>query len=336
MRDDILYRFRALCADPASPEPFGELSPPRLPPRVPDAETARRPLKRVALAFGAAMLAAALAVVALPTDNVETPQSGVPLPLLMASAVAAERGVPDGIAYSRTKFEGLGTTGGPGGKSFSVRAPIILTEAWVRSDGSGRLRTKQLKAKWPGPRDRARAVAAGDHHDLRWARDRPPPATDRMLSADELDRAFGPNLPPTNSLSDDAGELADQLAAAEPGGSDPADVSLFFRQVVNLLFKPNVPGPVRAAGYEVVGGIAGITVDDSAKDPLGRSTTSVSLSTNYGARSTSTLYFDPKTSRALAFTDTLAKPADFIDSLNLTTSVVTDVKTVESIPPPDR
>jgi hypothetical protein len=79
--------------------------------------------------------------------------------------------------------------------------------------------------------------------------------------------------------------------------------------------------------------LPGVVVDRSATDPLGRATTSASISSGYtGADSTRTVYFDPKRSLELAYTNRLAGPENFIDSRLLNETVLTKAKAVSSAP----
>jgi hypothetical protein len=83
----------------------------------------------------------------------------------------------------------------------------------------------------------------------------------------------------------------------------------------------------------VIGQLPKVTIDRSASDPLGRATNSASITSAYtGAESTRTVYFDPESSRAFAYTDKLTGPEIFIDSRTLTSIVLTDAKTVSSFP----
>jgi len=155
---------------------------------------------------------------------------------------------------------------------------------------------------------------------------------DASLSADELDESFGGgSFPPARDLSSDPAELRGQLEAFA-SGDGPKDV-VVFELASGVLLKPNVDGPVRAAAFEVLGHLPGVVVDRSASDPLGRATTSASISSDYtGAKSTRMLYFDPESSRAFAYTDTLSGPEDFIDSRTLSSTVLTEAGS----PPPRR
>lgn len=333
MSNDVLRRFRALDADPAPPAPFGELVPPNLPPSPPHPGGHRS--KRLAAGLAAAAAIATAVVIGLPASDEGDRHGIVPPALLVASAAAADSTV-EGIGYSRSTTLTLAGSGSLEGGPYSVRLPKV-TESWVREDGSGRLRTYALAGDWPGPRDRERAIAAEDDVALAWVDGkRLPEASDELLSADELDGAVaGVDLPPSSSLSSDPDELREQLMAFDRSeGRVPEDVAL-FELATNLLLKPNVAGPARAAGFEVVGGLAGIEVESAVNDPLGRSSTSVSLTSDHiGDATTQTLFFDPESSRVLAYTVKLVEPANHIDSRLLSSTLVTDVRTVDSIPDP--
>jgi hypothetical protein len=73
---------------------------------------------------------------------------------------------PSGIQYTRTTQLSLAISG-----DYSFYQPHVY-EAWVRPDGSGKLRTIERPAEWPGRRDKARAIAANAQFAL--ARERAP------------------------------------------------------------------------------------------------------------------------------------------------------------------
>jgi hypothetical protein len=233
---------------------------------------------------------------------------------------------PTGIQYTRTTQLALAISG-----NYSYYQPHVY-EAWVRPDGSGKLRTIERPAEWPGPRDKARAIQANDQFALDRTNEPPKVLQDEELSADEIDETWaGSSTPPARSLSSDPSELRDQLESWNPGHG-PIDVQVFERAAFVLL-NPEADGSVRAAAFEVIAQLPKVTIDRSASDPLGRRTTSASITSAYtGAESTRTVYFDPESSRAFAYTDTLTGPANFIDSRTLTSIVLTDAKTVSSIP----
>lgn len=328
MSDDILKRFRHEVPDPVRDDLIGELEPPRLP--QPDLENPRWRLNRIAVA-GAAVGALAVGVFAFALLGSGGGQSAGPLPpipkpLATASAAAAES-EPTGIQYTRITGLTLAISG-----DYSFYQPRVY-EAWVNPDGSGRLRTIERPAEWPGPRDKARAIEADDQGALDRTNGPPKVLQDEELSADQIDESWGGgSAPPARSLSSDPSELRDQLESWG-SGAGPTNVRAFQR-AATVLLNPEADGSVRAAAFEVIGQLPGVTIDKSATDPEGRETTSASISYDYSGPpgSTMTVYFDPESSRAFAFTDILDAPATFIDSRTLTSFVLTDAKTVSSIP----
>jgi hypothetical protein len=232
-----------------------------------------------------------------------------------------------GIQYTRITGLTLAISG-----NYSFYQPRVY-EAWVRPDGSGYLRTIERPAEWPGPRDKARAIKADDQGAIDRTKEPPKVLQNGELSADQIDESMsGGSAPPAGSLSSDPSELRDQLESWG-SGAGPIDVRAFQR-AATVLMNPEADESVRAAAFEVIGQLRGVTIDKSATDPAGRETTSASISYKYSGPpgSTMTVYFDPKSSRAFAFTDILDAPARFIDSRTLTSFVLTDAKTVSSIP----
>jgi hypothetical protein len=328
MTEDILKQFRDEVPDPVRDDLIGELEPPRLPP--PDPEGPRWRFNRIAVAVAAvgALTVGAFAFALLGSGGggeSPGPLPPIPKPLETASAAAVES-EPSGIQYTRTTQLTLALSG-----DYSYYQPHVY-EAWVRPDGSGYLRTIERPAEWPGPRDKARAIEADDQDALDRTNEPPKALQDEELSADEIDESWaGSSTPPARSLSSDPSELRDQLESWNPGDG-PIDVQV-FEHAAFVLLNPEADGSVRAAAFEVIGQLPAVTIDRSASDPLGRATTSASITSAYtGPESTRTVYFDPGSSRAFAYTDTLTRPANFIDSRTLTSIVLTDAKTVSSIP----
>jgi hypothetical protein len=329
MSDDILKRFQDEAPDPVGDELIGELEPPRLPP--PDLEDPRWRFGRIAVAVAATgALAVGVLVFALLASGGGGESAGplppIPKPLATASAAAAES-EPTGIQYTRTTQLTLAISG-----NYSFYQPHVY-EAWVRPDGSGYLRTIERPAEWPGPRDEERAIKADDQDAIDRTNEPPKVLQDGELSADQIDESWsGGGAPAAQSLSSDPSELRDQLESFG-SGAGPINVRAFQR-AASVLLNPETDGSVRAAAFEVIGQLGGVTIDKSATDPEGRETTSASISYDYSGPpgSTMTVYFDPESSRAFAFTDILDAPARFIDSRTLTSIVLTDAKTVSSIP----
>ena len=302
-------------APPQKPEPADELEA--------LIEEARRRARRRRLGIAAVLAGAGLALAALYVAIGGEGGNGA------GEALSQRLGAAAGVQYTRTKSLGLMTAG-----NYSQYRSFI-TEAWVGDDGSGRLRTTDLPAEWPGPRDHARAIAANDHSSLKDAQaTRPLAVTNQALSSSAaFDEALGGgSFPATDGLSSDPAELRDQLEAFASSNGGRTDVRV-FEVGSAVLGKPNVPGPVRAAAFRVLSQLPGVVVDRSATDPLGRATTSASISSGYtGADSTRTVYFDPKSSLELAYTNRLTGPESFIDSRLLNEMVLTKAKTVSSVP----
>jgi hypothetical protein len=330
MNRDVLEEFRALETDPVEEQPFGELPPPSLPPREPHS---RRGGRRLLLGVGVAAVIAAVLAVGLPLGSESGSRSGIPAALLTASA-AAESAPTDGVQYSRMKVRSLMTTGGPGPNGvYSLRLPILV-DTWVRADGSGRVRRTYLPAEWPGPRDKRRAERLGDQRSLAQAEGRRlPEGFDEELSAEALaEEVSFPSLPAADSLSSDPDQLRAQLIASASDQNSPANEAL-FSFAGGLVLSPNVDGDVRAAGYEVIGSIPGIEVNNRARDPLGRRATAVTLAEHRRGASVSTLYFDPLTGQALAEVRRLKHLQNGLDSRLLGSAVVTKTRTLDEMPP---
>lgn len=307
--------FIEVKAPPQTPQPSDELEA--------LIKEARRRARRRRLGIGAVLAAAALGLAGIYSVIGGGSGSG-------AGGAASQPGAVAGVQYTRTMTLGLRT--GPG--YFSEYRPVI-SEAWVRDDGSGLLRTTELPAEWPGPRDRARAVAANDYRGLKEARaTRPLNVQNQALSSSAaFDEALGGgSFPPTDDLSSDPAELRDQLQEFVSSGGGPTNVRV-FEVGSAVLGKPNTPKSVRTAAFEVLRQLPDVAVDRSATDRLGRPAVSVSITSGYtGADSTKTVYFDPKDSLQLAYTDRLTGPERFIDSRLLSESVLTKSKTVPSLP----
>jgi hypothetical protein len=239
-------------------------------------------------------------------------------------------GAAAGVQYTRTKTLTLGMSG-----DYSFRQPIVQ-EAWVGADGSGRLRTTELPAEWPGPRDRSRAIAANDRFALKRARATGPLSVKNqtLSSSAAFDDALGGgSFPATDGLSSNPAELRDQLQAFVAANGGPTSPVRTFEIGSAVLGKPNTPKAVRAAAFRVLSKLPGVAVDRSATDPMGRRTISASItSADTGAASTKTVYFDPQRSLQLAYTDRLTRPENFINSNLLDESIVTKAKTVSSVP----
>jgi hypothetical protein len=302
-------------------------SPPKVPASSPDElealiEEARRRARRrrlgVVAVLGSAGLASAALYIALSGGGGNR----------AGEALSQRPGTAAGVQYTRTTSLRDSIAG-----NYSEYRPIFITEAWVRDDGSGRLRTTELPAEWPGPRDRRRAIAANDRSGLEAAHAIPVVKSQELASSAAFDEALGAgSFPATDELSADPAELRDQLEAFVSSGGAPVNVRV-FEVGSAVLGKPNTPAPIRATVFKVLSQLPGAVVDRSATDPLGRAATSASISSGYtGARSTRTFYFDPQRSLQLAYTDRLNRPDRTIDARLLNESLLTSARTVSSVP----
>jgi hypothetical protein len=285
-------------------------------------EEARRRARRRRLGIAAVVVVAGLASAAVYVALSGGGGNGV------GEALSQRPGTGAGVQYTRT--ESLGLSSGPGIYS---EYRLSITEAWVRPDGSGLLRTTELPARWPGPRDRRRAIAANDRSGLKAVHARPVVEKQQLASSAAFDEALGAgSFPATDLLSADPAQLRDQLKAFVSSGGGPVNVRV-FEVGSAVLGKPNTPAPLRAAVFRVLSRLRGVVVDRSATDPRGRAATSASISSGYtGGRSTRTVYFDPKRSLQLAYTERLDGPQSFIDARLLNESVLTKARTVSSLP----
>ncbi len=242
-------------------------------------------------------------------------------------------GATAGVRYTRTKSWSLMTTGGPQYGPYSQREPVEITQAWVRSDGSGLLRTTRLPAEWPGPRDRARALAYHDRLALKLIHATPHSKSRRLSSSAAFNEALnGGSYPVGDALSPDVGELREELGVFAPFHGWRKSEQLF--QVGSaVLGEPSTPKAVRAGTFKVLRQMPGVVVNRSARDPLGRAATSAALTAGEsGAKTTQTIYFDPTASLQLAYTNKLVRPEKFVDSRLLHEMLLMQAKTVSSIP----
>jgi hypothetical protein len=200
-------------------------------------------------------------------------------------------------------------------------------EQWVARDGSGRVRTVQLRPReeFVGARDGARWGEPGRVSDERFGPGEPAP-----LSLEGC-------LPPTHELPADPDGLAAvfgkaraQCAEQVPRGAKS------FEFAASVLLNAGASPELRAALQELVTRIDGVELIDDARDPLGRPATAAALDVDYGGRPERyELFFDPETSQPLGFVERLREPQDWMEGLLLSYRVVLDsghVKSIESRP----
>jgi hypothetical protein len=232
------------------------------------------------------------------------------------AAVAAADDTPavtdDGILYYRWRQASIGTTEGAGGFStaYGWLQPETV-EQWVAPDGSGRLRTVTHAAEFGGPRD-----------ERRWRQSGQPEPPGRSVSDENLEAGgltgvpYEAALPPVRELPTDPDQLIELFE--EEAGTSSAEVptnAKVFEYATSVLLHAGSSPELRAALYEAVAKIEGVTLTGDVRDPVGRRGIGVSLETDYaGSPTRYTLVFDPETSQPLAFTERLLKPEPYIDT----------------------
>jgi hypothetical protein len=200
-------------------------------------------------------------------------------------------------------------------------------EQWVAADGSGRVRTVQLRPgdEFVGARDRERWGESGRVSDERFG-----PGEARGLGE-------GGCLPPTNELPADPDRLAEIFgkARAQCAAQVPLNAKS-LEYAASVLLDAGASPDLHVALHELVTRVDGVELVDDARDPLGRPATAVALDFDYTGRPERyELFFDPETSQPLAFMEKLREPQDWIEGLLLSYRVVLDsghVKSIESRP----
>ncbi|HVD86005.1 MAG TPA: CU044_5270 family protein [Solirubrobacterales bacterium] len=269
---------------------------------------ARSPWFGRRLAFAGPLAAAAVAAtfVGLPGSG----SDGVPtLPALARAAdVAADQPPADSAAryaFMKTRSTSSSVTVASGEAWITVQPEV--TEVWLASDGSGRVRTVTERAHWAGPGDRAAWEAAGrppfmshgwggssQQSDLPQRGTEVPPSASALAAT--MERVSLSQLPTDpNQLA----ELLQREAEKEANGYSIAVRTLDLAAV--LLNDPQASPELRAALYRAEGLIPGVEYLGPVSDELGRRGVAVGAeSSNSGAPTLYSLIFDPSTSQVLA------------------------------------
>jgi hypothetical protein len=200
-------------------------------------------------------------------------------------------------------------------------------EQWVARDGSGRVRTVQLRPgdEYVGARDGERWAEPGRVSDERFGPGEPAP-----LNLEGC-------LPPTHELPADPDRLAEIFGKARAQCAEQVPLNAkSFEYAASVLLQAGARLELRAALHELVTEIDGVELIGDVRDPLGRPATAVALDFDYTGRPERyELFFDPATTQPLAFTEKLREPQDWIDGLLTSYRVVIDsgqVKSTESRP----
>lgn len=261
-----------------------------------------RALGRARWVLVAAALVALGAVGLILREATQAPATAAEL-LRRTAAVAADlHGPPGEGRYSYTKIltDQL-TTSGESDQAWSVILPTV-EETWIGADGSGRIRSMIGEARFPGPRDRERWLAAGS-----------PP-----LPSGVSDETFPPGVlayEDLRSLPTEPRELLAVLQRQVATEDLPTDVAVFVR-VGQLLAPGDAPSELRAALYVVASRLAGVELIGEVVDPLGRPGLAVAMThSELGSTLREVMIFDGETSALLAHSQVLLEPAPWIDAV---------------------
>jgi hypothetical protein len=247
--------------------------------------------------------AAVLALATLVTSAILLPASRAPSAsariLELGRLSAAQPTIhtnPSDVLYRRfEERRSDAVTSAVDGSSYVTESHVV-TESWLRGDGSGLVRSRWLEdTEFPSPQDRQSWVAAGRL---------PIPVAGDVQSMD-----YGPGelrVYDIAALPTDANSLRGVLErglVVDPG--IPSNLNL-LSAIGQLLSEQDVPAELRLALFQVASELPGIEVRDDAVDPLGRSTVAVELRLE---DSTVALYLDPTTADLLAKTESYALPS---------------------------
>jgi hypothetical protein len=329
MTDPVLSTLKTL--DPVDVDELRAAGVPPLPSEL--LTRAQHPLepnrrRRVVLRLvAAAAVAGALVLIVglLPALSGSSPAQRA-LRSVAATAAAHPAPAPTGFLYTRLRATTLTTSDPAPGYSFLVSEVV---EQWTAADGSGRIRSRSGAPVFAGPRDEQRWRAAGSP-----ALAPGTPAGDERLGPRELTATppGGENLPPTRELPTDVDELLATLdRAAEQSSDVPAEAKI-FELAAAVLIQSGASPQLRAALYEVVASLDGVTLNEQTRDPRNRSASAVSLDTDYsGAPTRSTLFFDRDSAEPLAYTSRLLEPQPWVDGRELGTIMMLESDRVDSI-----
>jgi hypothetical protein len=263
----------------------------------------RLPRRRWLIGAAAAAVIVALAVI-VPALVSNGPlggvQSAAAAALSKAAGVAANQQTASAptagqFVYTKTKADYQSGTYGAGPKhdqNFSVLTPEVR-EAWIGTDGSGRLLETHGTPTFLTARDRAAWIAA----------DRP-----SLGAGKTYDEAYGKGglsyLDLTKMPTDQA-QLRTMIEQRKVEGGPPGDAET-FTIIGDLLRETYAPPALRAALYRIASELPGVELIGTVNDETGRTGTAVGYTTN-GIRQE--LIFDPGTSALLGERSVIVDPA---------------------------
>jgi hypothetical protein len=215
---------------------------------------------------------------------------------------------PGSYAYSASRESVIDASISLDGSAYEVRVDTVR-EIWKATNGSGRIVESSAEPRFLSPED-----------ELAWAAAGSPPLAEASFS----DERYGPGEfpgPDLSGLPSRPGDLRDAIVAGTVIDVEPGAKGL-FHAVAKLLAERTVPADVRAALFEIVASIPGVTAITDIEDPLERSGVGIELGTDAGS---TMLIFDPATSVLLAIVQVRADGEDIWTAYE-TTSIVSDIE----------
>jgi hypothetical protein len=262
----------------------------------------RRGRRRWAVAAGVAAAAVAIAVAVpamLPGGHPGGAPNAAAAALLRAARVAATQEStplpsPGQYVYTKTEavYESDWADVGPNhDQYFSVLTPVVR-EAWIGTDGSGRLLETNGTPTFLTEHDRSVWLAAGR------------PDLGGNKTHDESYRPGGLFYLDLTKLPTDPGELRTMIEERKVEGGPPGDAET-FTIIGDLLRETYAPPELRAALYQIASELPGVELIGNVKDPVGRDGIAVAYP-NDGILHE--LIFDPNTSALLAERTVITDP----------------------------
>ena len=303
---ELLRRFRA---DVASPDPELVARARRRmfeDPNLHDRELRgvrrdRRSRRWLGPAVVAAAVAVAVAVpVVLPGGHSGGAPSAAAQALMRASLVASRQARGDGPPapgqYVYTKTESLDESdwadAGPNHEGFSVLMPRVR-EAWIGTDGSGRLLETTGTPTFLSEKDRTAWIASGR------------PDLGANQTSNEAYQAGGLSYMDLSKLPTDPEQLGRMIERRQIEGGPPGDAET-FTIIADMLRETYAPPKLRAALYQIASELPGVELLGTVDDSAGREGVAVAY-TNAGSRHE--LIFDPNTSWLLGERYVVTDPA---------------------------
>lgn len=263
-----------------------------------------RPSRRWPVAVGVAAAAVALAVAVpsiLPSGRGRGgAQPAAAAALLRASKVASRQTgepapVPGQFVYTKTQSgqESDWADAGPNHEGFSALVPLTR-EAWIGTDGSGRLMETRGTPEFLSDQDEATWEAAGR------------PDLGGNDTEDQSFQAGGLYYFDLSSLPTDPDQLQTMIEERQVEGGPPGDAETFA--IIGDMLRETYATPLlRAALYQIASELPGIELLGSVKDPVGRDGIAVAYTSGGDQHQ---LIFDPDTSALLGERSVVVDPGE--------------------------